>query len=238
MKSVLKWLKNLFKQEQDSDIIYSDIQKDIELIKKLREEIKSNDLKHLKRWEDLEPFCSFSYGEKKHILIVDDDKSAVDLVKRDIYTILSNNLLNRNINSTVKERISNLHVDSSKYEIRTIDDVFAPYRVIKTCDLSDPTLCNIDYAAIDIIFGEFVLKDGEKIYMDGIDLVKYLLDKNPNAKICLFTGCYLNNEFSIEKEKIIELLGEDFLKNNVIEKTPDTNYRISKLIDIMEFKDD
>jgi len=238
MRSVLKWIKNIFKQKQENDIVYSDIQKDIKLIKKLREEIKINDLKHLRKWEDLEPFCSFSHNNKKHILIVDDDKSAVDLVKRDINTILSNNLLNRNISSTLKERISHLNTEYSKYEIRTIDDVFAPYRVIKTCDLFDSTLCNIDYAAIDIIFGEFVLKDGEKIYMDGIDLVKYLLDKNPNAKICLFTGCYLNNEFSIEKEKIIELLGEDFLKNNIIEKTPDTNYRISKLLDIMEFKDD
>jgi len=234
--NILSKIKDLFTSKKESKIIQKDIEKEYEFIKKIREEIRQNELTTLVKWEELEPFCSFKDKNTKHVLILDDDKSSANLIEKDLITILNKDYTNRNYSKKTKEAIKNNKIkkDSEVYEIKTIDDVYAPYKVIKTCEEFMEELCYVDLAIVDIIFGEYVIKDGKKIYLDGIDVAEYLINRNPNAKIILFTGCYLDNDFSIEKEKIVEKLGVEFLRNNVVEKTPDYNERIFNLINAIE----
>jgi CheY-like chemotaxis protein len=176
-------------------------------IAKIREEISKRTLEITPHWNDIEPFCGFSDVNKKHLLIADDNKGVADLIKSDLEELMLN-----------KNNSNSLEINKNNTEIVAIVDSLAPYRIMKTCEVTKD-ICVVDYAIIDIVFGDFVVKDGELLYMDGIDIVKYLQDINPNIKTCLFTGCYLS-EASKEREKIIEKLGKDYLENNILEKTP------------------
>ena len=180
-------------------------------IMKIKKEISCRTLETTVHWEEIEPFCGFKKKNKQHLLIADDNNGVVELVKEDMNFIL-------------EENNKEFPINKDNLEIVSITDSLAPYRIMKTCE-NEKEICNVDYAIIDIVFGDFVVKNGELLYMDGIDLVEYLIKINPNIKTCLFTGCYLS-ENSKEKQKIVEKLGEEYLLNNVLEKSPFMKDRI------------
>jgi len=180
-----------------------------EIISKMNKEIKQKTMQSLIAWEDIKPICfdKRKIEEDKTMIIVDDNYGAAKLIEEDI------------------EKLD----ISKKTHSFVITDDYAPYRIQKTCDTETPELCEIDYAIIDIVFGTSILKDGEMLFLDGIDLAAYLFNKNPNVKLCLFTGCNLDANYSKEREKIVLLLGENFLENNVLDKTPNDEVRIDFL---------
>jgi len=197
---------NNFKQKDTFNDELEDMEQEILNIKN---EIFKKTLESTTHWEDIKPFCGFYKKNKKHLLIADDNNGVTDLVKDDLETII-----------TQKDFV----LKKEEMEIVSITDSLAPYRIMKTCE-NKTQICEVDFAIIDIVFGDFVVKNGELLYMDGIDLVEYLQTINPNIKTCLFTGCYLS-EVSKEKQKIIEKLGQDYLDNNVLTKTPFFTERI------------
>jgi len=231
LKNIKSKLVNIFSNKNKSEITEEDIFE----ISKIKEELQKETFEKLKKWEDLSYFCGFKDYDKKHILVTDDNKGVTELVLKDLKRILTKNV---DISADIEtlKLIDSVKLSYEDVEIRPIVDSYAPYRIQKTCDNYDKTLCSLDYAIVDIVFGESVIKNGRKYTMDGIDLVYYLHKINPNVKTCIFTGCYLDNHFSKEKEKIIKLLGEDYLKNNVLTKTPYFDDRAKFFIECL-FKD-
>jgi len=206
-------IKSLFFKKQTNEPT-----EDLDLISKIRKEIEEETLKVLTNWEDVPLLeCIHQNTDKKKLLIADDNGEVAKVVKSSIEAILTKKFSSKISIETIM-MVDKINISPNDIEIITLTDELAPYRIIKTCTL-DTCFCKLDYAVVDILFGSFVVKDGKKIYYDGIDVVHFLHKINPNIRTCLFTGCSVGSEFSKEREKIITLLGEDYLKNNVLVKT-------------------
>ena len=198
------------------------------------EDIKSMLYDNLHKWEDVEIMeCLTKKTDKKRLLIIDDYNAITNIVKDDLGLILDKKIDKPLSPETIK-KIDSLNITKDDIEICSVSSELAPYIVYKSCL---HTKCYFDYAIIDILYGDFIVKDGEKLYLDGIDIVNILVKNNPNAKTILFTGCYLDNFYNKERESIIKNLGEDYLRNNIISKTEEIDKRISFFIDRLFYED-
>ena len=212
---------------KNNEVEDNNLPSDIE-IKNEVEDIKSMLYNNLPNWDDIKKEeCLYSKTSKKKLLIIDDYESITKIIKKDVDTILSKDFKKQLKPETIK-LVERVNLEVSDVEICIISSELAPYIVYKTCD--EGKECYFDYAIIDILYGDFIIKDGKKIYLDGIDIVSILKKHNPNVKTVLFTGCYLDNFYNKERKKIKEMIGEDYLNNNIIIKTESMDNRIEFFI--------
>lgn len=182
---------------------------------------------NLKKWDEI-PIFNCKTKNKKRLLIMDDYDAVTKIIREDLDTIFYRKYDAALSKSTI-ELIDSLTLTRDEIEICEVSTGIAPYIVYKSC-LEELDNCCFDFAILDIIFGDYVLKEDKKFYLDGIDIAKFLLDKNPNIKEVFFTGCFMDSTFNSEKDKIINRLGEDYYKNNIIEKTDSKDERIAALL--------
>lgn len=203
---------------------------------KEEQEIPTQDIQALKdilyrnlpKWEDLETVeCLLKKTDKKRILIVDDYGAITTLVKKDLAVIFKKDFKKQLEHKTIK-MIEEVNMNENDLDICIISSELAPYIIQKTCSAGK---CFFDYAIVDILFGDFIIKNSHKIYLDGIDIVKTLQKNNPNVKAVLFTGCYLDNFYNSERKKIKEELGQEFLENKILIKTESIDKRIQFFIE-------
>ena len=208
-------IKGFFNKKSNNN---SSLDNEWELISKIRKEIEDETFSVLTKWEDVPLLeCMHRHSNNKKLLIADDNGEVARVVKSTIESML-NKKFSSKISFETISMVDKISLAPKDLDVIAVTDELAPYRIIKSCKI-DECFCKLDYAVVDIMFGTFVIKDEKKIYYDGIDVVHFLHQINPNIKTCLFTGCSVGSEFSKEREKIIELLGEDYLKNNVLVKT-------------------
>lgn len=175
---------------------------------------------------DIKEPPNFNKEDDFHILLIDDNRGALALLEMDIDTILGNNRtitvgpdLEEDLVS-FKEIILNHNIT---FEVQKIGGDYAPFSIYKK--LMNSYDYRIDFAVIDIIYGTIVYDKDKPLKIDGIDLAKKIKEINPNAEIILFTGSNLT-PLSVEYKKIIEFFDKDFMKTNLIFKTPDYNKRL------------
>ena len=226
----LKKIKGMFSKNNTE----AEQKADTEELTREIEDIKSMLYDNLYKWEDVPVMeCLTKKTDKKRLLIIDDYNAITNIVKDDLELIL-NKKINKKLSAETIKRIESLDLSEDDIEICAVSSELAPYIVYKSCM---NTKCYFDYAIIDILYGDFIVKDGKKLYLDGIDIVNILVKNNPDAKTVLFTGCYLDNFYNKERESIIKNLGEDYLRNNIMSKTEEIDNRISFFIDRLFYKD-
>lgn len=220
----LKKIKGIFSKNNTE----AEKKADTEELNREIADIKSMLYDNLYKWEDVPVMdCLTKKTDKKRLLIIDDYNAITNIVKDDLELILSKNI-NKKLSAETIKKIESLNISEDDVEICAVSSELAPYIVYKSCMHAK---CYFDYAIIDILYGDFIVKDGNKLYLDGIDIVNILLENNTEAKTMLFTGCYLDNFYNKERESIIKNLGEDYLMNNIMSKTEEIDNRISFFID-------
>ena len=224
--NIIEKIKSFFAKRKQ---IQQDKEKE-ELLKEIQE-IKKSVYESLPRWEDvptLECLKEACRVKKKKILIIDDYGAITKLVKKDL-NIIFHKIYEKQLSLEVIKKIETLSLNPDDFDLCLVSSELAPYIVYKSCLEADT--CCFDYAIVDILYGDFIIKDGKKFYLDGIDIIELLKQKNPNIKVVIFTGCFLDNFFNKEKNKIIEKLGEEFLRKNVLIKTENLNNRLEFFIE-------
>lgn len=219
-------IKNLFKKKNPNIRINKDS-------KEIMDELKEAFYEKTANWEDVPLMnCLKDKTEKKKLLIIDDYAAVTNLIKKDL-NIISEKNFRKQLNIKTIKMIDTLNIKLEDIETCIVTGELAPYIVYKTCEEYE---CAFDYAIIDILFGDFVIKDGIKIYFDGISVAKLLKKINPNIKIVLFTGCYLDNYYNKEEKRIRDELGEDYITSKILIKTEDLDTRLQFFIEKL-FKD-
>lgn len=222
---ILDKIKNLFSKKAPNEEEVESSQ-DIQLLKDVL-------YRNLPKWEDLGVVeCLFKKTNKKRILIVDDYGAITTLVKKDLLAIFRKDFKKQLEHKTI-QMIEDVQLSEEDVDVCIVSNELAPYIIQKTCSEGK---CFFDYAIIDILFGDFIIKDNHKLYLDGIDIVKTLKKNNPNVKTVLFTGCYLDNFYNSERKKIKEKLGQEYLENKILIKTESIDKRIQFFIKNL-FKD-
>jgi len=215
----------IFKGNQKTNKETISKEEEAEALKELQEVHKSL-YKHLPKWEEI-PLLNCE-SDKKRILVMDDYRAVTDVVFDDLEVILTKRY-ETGLDKETIELIDRLKLSFNDVEICRVSSNLAPYIVYKSC-VENKNDCLFDFGIIDIIFGDFINKDGKKFYLDGIDIIEYIKNKNPDFKSVIFTGCFLDGMYSREKDKIITKLGEEFYNHNIIQKAESKNKRIQTLI--------
>jgi len=181
-------------------------------------------------WNSIETIHNYDSDNDFHILIADDNQGALALLEIDLDMLMGTSKIasdNKIIKKEVIELIRTIEKENISLDFLKVGGDFAPYSIYKK--LEDDSNFRVDFAVIDIIFGGIVYKDNSPIKIDGIDLAAYILDKNPEAVIILFTGSSLSKN-SLEYQKIHQKLGESFFDNNIQLKTPNFDERLTFFI--------
>lgn len=176
-------------------------------------------------YDEIECPPDFKEDDNFHIVLADDNAGSLALLEIDLEIIIGNtNLKSIGIESLDVLEDFQKHLNSkSNFEIQKVGGDYATYSIFRKVERHPEY--RIDFAIIDIIFGGVVYKDDKPLRIDGIYLAKAILEKNPDAEVILFTGSDLNFN-SKEYLDIIKLFGKDFLKTNVVFKTPNFEDRL------------
>jgi len=227
-------IKELNKTIENTEYIKEKVEniKDSIFKKKLKEIHNTNKIetsfenqKNVPNMKDFHKGCDLR--SQPNLIYSDDHPGSIRIIKHDIDVILKKNFNFYDINEELKNKILELNLSYDIFNICIYESEFAPYYLIN--DLKNHEKINLTIAILDIIFGGVALdKDNNFLFLDGIDVAKEILNKNPYSIIIFYTGCDLNVH-STEYQKIDNLLKE-FPDNILItDKDIDDNKRIEVL---------
>jgi len=178
------------------------------------------------KFHTIESIQNYDSQNDFHILIADDNQGALALLEIDLDMIMGASPIisqDKSIKNQVKNLIKSIEKTNISLDFQKVGGDFATYSVYKK--LLEDSDFRIDFAVIDIIFGGIVYKDNRPFKIDGIDLAEFILKRNPDAEVILFTGSSLSKQ-SLEYQKIVKTFGKGFLENNIQFKTPDFDSRL------------
>jgi len=150
-------------------------------------------------------------NDKPNILIMDDDYSSTEYLKRDFIELsdISRKLKNnksllkiyekRIINDATPDQLKLLKkININDYNIIIARGNMAAFSVIDA--IKKGTLKNVKIAILDIIMGGFKIENDYNTIYDGIDVAKELWSHYKDIQIMFYTGCTIG-KYSEESNK-------------------------------------
>jgi len=207
-----------------------EIKKEIEDSKTILKELKTN-VKNLNEiLKDIEPLPELN-KDIFTLVYSDDHPGAMFQMFNDARVILEKRVHLLDITKELEQEILNLPLNVNFFNIVPFKTKYAPIYLdhYLKMDYFVP-----DIAILDIVFGNVYLENEKIKSLDGIDIGKKILDKNPKALILFYTGCNLE-ENSLEGKKLEKLI-EDYNKDKkrifVIDKDINDDNRIGSFVEI------
>jgi len=141
--------------------------------------------------------------DKFTLFYSDDHPGALFQIYNDIRVILEKRTHIVNVSDELKEKIEKLPLNFNDFNLIPFKTENAPFQVKYFLDEEIIP----DIAILDIIYGGIILENNQFKSLDGIDIGKIILEKNPNNIVTLYTSCSLNI-YTKEGEKLKDLLNE------------------------------
>jgi len=179
--------------------------------KKLLKELKESqeELQALKdkvkKIEDIEKKIQLpKIDNNKYILFYSDDHpGALFQIYNDIRVILEKRTHIVDIEPELEEKIKNFSLRFDHFNLIPFKTDEAPFYMKYFLEKGIIP----DAAILDIIYSGIVLENNEFKTLDGIDIAKIILEKNPKSVVTLYTSCSLNI-YSHEAKKLNKILNE------------------------------
>jgi len=220
--------KKIDKFNKDLEFIYE--KKILKELKDSQEELK--ELKErVKKIEDIEKKIQIPKIDKdKYILFYSDDHpGALFQIYNDIRVILEKRTHIVDIDSKLEEKIKNFPLQFNHFNLIPFKTEEAPYYInyfLKKGIIPDA-------AILDIVYGGIILEDNKFKNLDGIDIGKTILEKNPKSIVTLYTSCSLNI-YTYEGRKLNEILNKFKDRILFVDKDINDQHRIEIFYNMFE----